>query len=215
MALGTPHSALLLLVALFVPGCGELMDGSVPVGGGSSTARLRGIVVHAEDPERAFPNARITMRSPEGVILRGRSDDRGSWEFANVPPGVLEITFEGPDPGSHLPVKVSARADFSSFTSIAVALETPHLTAPLVTRIEVSPAAAHAAPGEDVAFEATIVGGNPRRRVPTWVVEGGVGTISPLGVFHAERIGAGSVRAIVGSVEGAAVVTVAAPAAGP
>lgn len=209
------RGAALCVWLLLLAGCANLMDGSVPVGGGWGTARLRGVVVYAEAPERVFPGARITMRSPEGVVLQGRSDDLGEWEFANVPPGVLEMTFEGPDPGTRLPVRVSVRADFGSFTSMAVALETPHLTAPLVTRVAINPSEAQVVLGESVQFHATISGGNPRRRVPTWVVEGGIGAISPLGEFRAQRVGTGRVRAIVGNVEGVAALMVTASTNGP
>jgi hypothetical protein len=62
-----------------------------------------------------------------------------------------------------------------------------------------------------VLFQAQISGGNPRRQVPTWVVDGDAGTISPRGQFQALRPGIATVRAVVDGVAGYVDVTVVAP----
>ena len=198
--------AALAVLLVFLPGC--LTDGSIPVGGGAGAGVLRGVVVHADDPERPFVDAVITLRSPEGLVLQERSDQTGHWQFVNVPDGIQEVTFQGSKPGQYLPVRVHVRTDYASFSSIAVALEPAHMAAPIVAAVRVAPPAATLVVGETLRFVVTIEGGDPRRRVPTWVVEGGIGSITPFGEFEALRQGVGTVRAIAGGVTGAASVIV-------
>ena len=115
--------------ALSLAGCGSgLTDGSIPIGGTSGNGRLRGVVVYAESPETPITGARVTLRSPEGMMLRVSSDEQGNFEFENVPDGVQEVTFEGSRPGVLLPVRVNVRTEYSSFSTIAVALEPARLS---------------------------------------------------------------------------------------
>lgn len=196
----------LCAMVLLLPGC--LTDGSIPVGGGTANGRLRGIVVHAEQPTLPFPGARITLRSSKGLALQISSRDDGTFEFANVPDGTLEVTFDGAQPGVFLPVMVNVRTDYSSFSTIAVALEPARLSTTPVTAVSLTPKEPTVAVGQTLQLTAGIDGGDPLRKMPTWVVEGGVGSITPLGEFHAEVPGTGTLRAIAGNVAGETTVTV-------
>lgn len=208
---GVRHSlaAIALFLAVVLPGC--LTDGSIPVGGGGK-ATLRGVVVHAEHPDLPVPHARITLRAADGATRQVSGDNAGHWEVHDLSPGTYRVTFEGVGRlGEFLPVNVEVRADQASFTSIAVAVEPKRVDAPGVTAVEVSPRDATVAAGASLQFQAAVSGGNPWRKVPTWVAEGGVGLISPRGEFTAIQPGTGVIRAVIGDHEGATTVTVTGP----
>ena len=200
-------AACLSLLAL--PGC--LTDGSIPVGGGGGNGVLRGVVVHAGDPDLPYVGARVTVRKAGGPTYTARCDARGEFEFSNVPDGILEATFEGAEPAEALPVRVTVQASYSSFSTIAIALAPAHMGADDVSAIAVVPRDVTVAAGKTVTFHAVITGGTSERRVPTWIVEGGVGSITPRGVFTALRPGRGTVRALAGGVTDPVSVTVTDP----
>lgn len=200
----------LAAIAVTLPGC--LTDGSIPVGGGGGNGVLRGVVAFAEDPDRPFPNAQVTVRSAGGFVSRGTTDLSGQFEFPNVPDGPLEVTFDGSPPGVYLPVRIVARGQYASYATIAVALEPAHLARPDVTAVRITPREVLTTVGRTVQFQAAITGGNPRRKVPTWVVEGGIGSITPRGAFRALHAGTGTLRAIAaGGVSDSISITVTTP----
>ncbi len=204
-----PRLCALAALLLALPGC--LTDGSIPVGGNGGTGVLRGVVAHAEDPDLPFSQARITVRSAAGYLAERIADPWGRFEIANVPDGLLEVTFEGAEPGRFLPVRILAHAQYASYSTIAVLLEPARLAQPDVTAVRVSPREVKTTVGQKVAFSADITGGNPRRQAPSWVLEGGIGSVTPRGEFRALHPGTGTLIAIAGGVSDAVTITVTAP----
>lgn len=200
-------AACLALVA--VAGC--LTDGSIPVGGGGGAGSVRGVVVLAEDPDAPLVDARVSVRAIGGLPFRTTTDAEGHFEFQNVPKGRLEATFEGPRPGVFLPVRVFVETDYGSFSTIAIALAPAHLGIDDVAAVAVTPGIVRTSVGQSVALDAAVTGGVPVRKAPTWIVEGGIGSIDAHGMFRALRAGTGTVRAVAGNAEGSASVTVVAP----
>jgi uncharacterized protein YjdB len=84
----------------------------------------------------------------------------------------------------------------------------PEGTTVSVTSITVTPDRVTLRVGQMQSFTATLTGENVAGLAPTWVVDGGIGRISPHGMFMAERPGAGRVRALANGAEGSATVTV-------
>jgi len=211
--LGFLRRALAGVAACFLLGAvaGCLTDGSIPVGGGGSTGSVRGVVVFAEDPDAPLAGARVSLRAPGGLPYRTTTDDEGRFGFENMPKGTLEATFEGPQRGARLPVRVFVETDFGSFSTIAVALAPAHLGIDDVAAVAVTPQDVKVRVGESVPFQVSIDGGVPVRKVPTWIVEGGIGSIDAHGRFQALRAGTGVVRAVAGNFQDSARVTVLAP----
>ena len=209
--LGLLRRALAGVAACFLMGAvaGCLTDGSITVGGGCSTGYVRGVVVFAEDPDAPLAGARVSLRAPGGLPYRTTTDDEGRFGFENMPKGTLEATFEGPQRGARLPVRVFVETDFGSFSTIAVALAPAHLGIDDVAAVAVTPQDVKVRVGESVPFQVSIDGGVPRAQ-DAWIVEG-IGSIDAHGRFQALRAGTGVVRAVAGNFQDSARVTVLAP----
>ncbi|MBI3944706.1 MAG: carboxypeptidase regulatory-like domain-containing protein [Armatimonadetes bacterium] len=194
-----------LWLPLLLAGCG----GSALTGGGipSGRAQIEGVVVDALDPDRPVADAEVTL----AIILGGetrtalftaetRTDAAGAFLFRNTPEGeaILRVT---PPRGMHgRPTLASVRLRGGDTASLALAIEPDAATATGAT-LTVIPERIETTLGTPVTVAATAMLANGQTVRPSWVVEGGIGNITPQGRFVPRRIGSGQIRVRAGDRE--------------
>lgn len=210
---------LLLLVAL--AGCGttgsSLTGGGIPAG----RATVEGTVVDSLEDEMPVPGAEVVLEvdtaaaAPRALPyhVETRTDKAGAFLFTGVPEGDATIRVTPPS-GMH------RRAGMARFTirgeetaSLAFAVE-PNTPGFAVASLTVSPESIETAVGTPVMIvaTATLADGRPIR--PSWVIEGGVGRVTPRGHFMPTRVGTGRIRVRAGDLERVIPVVVTAGDAG-
>ncbi len=204
-------TGLIVVIAMIGLGC-EGGDG----GGGdgtpspmTGTATLSGTVVAADDVQTKLGNALITI---EGTGRQGTSAANGTFTIANLPAGTWTVNVQTPQSAEY----GSATADVPlaanqtthvNFAVLPIGTATP-------TQILLDPTNVTIDLNGRVTYHTQLVGPTQQalsNLVPTWVVSGGVGTITPQGVFTASTVGSGQVQAFAGDAMRAGTVVVVAP----
>lgn len=195
----------LILAALV--GCGSsLTGGSVPLGTGTVT----GTVSRATAPEETVADVPLTLVASNGQTFTTLSLADGTFLFQAVPSGSARLSVN-PQPHQgfrRMQLVLNIGAEQRTEVWVALVPEDAPIT---VTRLTIQPSQVSLRVGEEQLFRATLQGQNIEGLTPTWIVEGGIGHISPQGMFLAERPGKGRIRALAENAEGAATVMVAGP----
>lgn len=203
---------LIVVASIIGAGCGGDGDGD---GGGGGTqplfgnAALTGRVVAADNVAVTLANALITV---VGANRSTSSAADGSFLLQNLPVGTWQVRVETPDSETY--GTASARVTLNAQETAVVNFAVLPLAAPQPEQILLDPINTSVDVGGRVLYKVQIVGPNNRALddiKPTWVVAGGVGSISPAGVFAAETVGAGQVIAYAGDASRVASVVVVAP----
>lgn len=206
---------LVVIVSIIGVGCGGGDgDGGGDGGGGGvqplfGTATLTGKVVAADSPATAIANAVITV---VGANRSANSAADGSFLLQNLPAGTFTVRVETPD--SEVYGGASAQVTLVAQQTVTVTFAVLPLDSPAPQQILLDPINTTVDVGGKILYRVQIVGpGNQALDglQPTWVVTGGVGTISPVGVFSAQTAGNGKVTAYAGNATRAATVVVVAP----
>lgn len=206
-------TALLMVLAVINFGCGggDGGGGDGQPGPAFGTGTLTGTVFAADAPTVIVPNAVVTVEGA-GLTANGGSD--GAFTINNVPAGDYTVTVATPESEDY----GTARADVSvatnetttvNFAVLPLGVEAPE-------QILLDPDSATVDLNGRIIYHSQVVGPNNRALedlTPTWVVSGGIGTISRSGVFSAEAVGSGHVTAYAGTAETSGNVVVVAPRA--
>jgi hypothetical protein len=196
--------------ALLLAGCGG--GGSSSGGGGnppppSGTAAISGVVVDASNTSTPLPSAVIHV-SVTGASTTSASD--GTFSFTGLPVGSTTLTVDPGPGGNFFSSVITVPLSSARVTSVVVTMIPLGLGVP--TRLTVSPDTASTDPGGQQVFSAVIFAGSTQLSIsPSWVVQGGIGTINSGGVFTATNQGNGQVIATAGTITGSSNVTVTAP----
>ncbi len=204
---------MLVLLALAGGGC-TLSGGSIPIG--RPPGRVAGTVVHAVAPYGVVAGATVTVLDARGQARRAVTDKDGAFAIEDVAPGeasivaLREAAAAAPGHAVTESVRLEARVDPGVTVSVVLAL----LPEDLHGEPGSGPAIAQPAGGVTVeigdqqALQVKPGTSGGSALAPSYVVEGGVGTIGPDGVFHATAAGTGTIRVISGDVEDSRPITV-------
>jgi hypothetical protein len=157
----------------------------------------------------AIPNAEIRATALNSVT---HSAADGTFRLDNLPSGQIELVVQAAGGQGYWPSQVTVTTRDRTESPVVVTLVPQNSAVP--DRIVLQPNRVTLDPGAVQAFEAVLWAGSTRVQLaPSWLVEGGVGTIGPpqVGVFRAARPGEGKVIAVVGGTRSEAIVTVTQP----
>ncbi len=202
-------TCLIVVVALITMGCGggDGDGGGTPTPAGSAT--LTGKIIAADNTATAVRDAVITV---QGAGRSGTSNASGAFTITGLPSGSYIVTVNAPNSEQYGTASARVTLSDNQTTTVNLALLPLGVAAP--ERVLVDPASATVDLNGQLAFRAQVVGPNGQvydGYEPTWVVDGGVGQITSDGVFTAETVGSGQIRAFAGSAERTVPVTVVAP----
>jgi len=201
------------------PGDDSGQDPERPIGGG--TARVTGRVVDAEDPSRPIEGAFVyipvsTSNAQRAASLRSSnyaqaySASDGSYALEEIPDGQRTIVVEPPANSEWAPVSVTVELEPGASITIIFTLVTVELNDRIAT-VTVDPPDTTIATGAAQQYAATVIStsGAAITITPIWLTTGGMGTITPQGVFQAGSIeGKGTIVAVAGRHAGMTPVTV-------
>lgn len=213
-------TGLIMAVALIAVGCGG-GDG----GGGddvtpppTGTATLNGQVVAANDTSLLLTNADVTIE-PVGQTAAAQAGGRtvttgpdGGFAFTGLSAG--EWTMRVTTPQSEEYGTGTARVPLVAGRTTTVSVAVLPLDTAAPQTIVLDPTSSTIDVGGRIGYRAQVEGpdGTVLRGIePTWVVEGGIGSVNPEGIFTAQTVGSGKVRAFAGSAERASNVVVVNP----
>lgn len=201
-----------IIAATFVllGGCGGTEGGPAapqppppPVG----TATITGVVLDASNIAQAIAYAVVTA-TPPGVSVQAGAD--GSFVLRRLPAGDIQLAVQPGPTGAYWPTELTVRTQANQTTQVVVTLVPQQLGVP--DRVLVQPNQVTLDPGAQQQFIATVWAGPVTVNItPSWIVEGGVGTIAATGLFTATTAGQGKVIAVAGPARGEAAVTVTGP----
>ena len=190
-------------------GCGSsLTGGSVPLG------TVSGTVSRAINPNQTVANIPLTLVTSDGQDFHTVSQADGTFVFIDVPSGAAQLEVPSQPQQGLQGLHLSLNIGVGQATDVAAALIPEDLVVE-VTAITLTPSQVTLEVGQQQRFQATLTGSHPARLNPTWIVDGGIGRLSPGGMFRAEHPGTGQIRALVGDIEGSATVVVTAGNGGP
>lgn len=210
--LGWLAGVLTVAIAL-AAGCGgqEAAGGD---GGGQQfpvgTAVLQGIVVAADDVAVGLARALVSVAGTGRSVT---ADAAGAFEIQGLPPGQYTVEAQTPNQANYGTTRVTATFANGQTTTVNLAI-LPEGT-PEPVDVLVDPPAVTIDLNGRVRFRSQVLSADKAVMEgiePTWVVGGGVGLISPDGVFTAQQVGAGTVTAYVGNVQQQSSVQVTPPA---
>ncbi|MGD9497090.1 MAG: carboxypeptidase-like regulatory domain-containing protein [Armatimonadota bacterium] len=202
-------TSLVVAVAVIGLGCGGGDGGGGVPQPQTGTATLRGTVVAADDTQTPLRNAVITV---EQANRQGTSRQDGTFVITNLPAGTWRVTVETPESADYGTATALVPLVANRTTTVNFAVLPLGLAAP--AQILLDPVSATIDLNGRIIYRTQLLGpsGQSLGAVqPTWVVVGGIGSISPDGVFSAEAVGSGQVIAYAGSAQSAGTVVVVAP----
>ena len=186
-------------IGIVVIGCPNALAPPSRTGGESSiTGNIKGKVTHATTGN-PIEGVNITTDPPTNDT---KTDSKGAYAIVDVDPGVYAITASktGYKSGN---ANVSVEVGEDTIANIVLALTAASI-------IEVTPNPVTVTSGSTQQFIAAgkDINDNDVPITPTWSVMGGIGTISPSGLFSAITAGTGDVVATSLGVSGSSDVTV-------
>lgn len=203
--------ALLPLTILFwVFGCGgsDLTGGSVPIGNPGPT-RLVGTVVDEEDPNVPLADAEVEVTLEDGTRFTAKTDSSGMFvlELPRNKRCTLRVR-----PPSGFEALYQERVDIfvtdADEIRLLIPIQRRGAMMPVFIELQIQPREITLRVRERVQFQVQL-NPSPQRPIrPMWSVHGGIGVITPDGLFIATRAGKGIVRVRMGNLRAEALVTV-------
>lgn len=177
----------LAVLTMLLSGCGG-------GGGGVTTATILGYVTDSSDVNKPIPGATVALYAlksrQEAPIKSTKTDDKGYFELTTNA-GRYSLRVELPD-GTYQAVVIDIVA--SGKVEINIRLVPRDIT---VSRAEIDAPQGPYYVGETYQFKATAYSDSQALNLmPTWCVEGDIGTIDKDGKFTAKKAGSGKIWAI-------------------
>jgi len=199
-----------LLAFVWLEGCGgsDLTGGSVPIGNPSPT-RLIGTVVDEEDPSVPLADAEVEIAVEGGTKIVAKTDASGM--FVVELPRNKQCTLKvRPPAGLELIYWEQVDEFVTDAEEIRLIIPVPRrgMMAPVFAELQIHPKEVTLSVRESVQFQIHLEPLPQRPIRPIWSVHGGIGVITPDGLFIATRPGKGVVRVRVGHLRAEAIVTV-------
>ncbi|MCD6359837.1 MAG: carboxypeptidase regulatory-like domain-containing protein [Armatimonadetes bacterium] len=207
-------TGVVIVTAALTVGCGGGGNGGGGGGGGgqpapAGTAVLTGTVVAADNVAAGLANAVVS------VLGTGKSvtaDATGAFRIDGLPSGQFTVEAQTPTHADYGTTRVPADFTNGQTTTINLAVMPEGTLEPVQILLDPITAVidlnAHINYRTQVVAENNVVIPNIE---PTWVVSGGIGTITPDGVFTGRQVGNGTVTAYAGNVQRQATVQVNPP----
>ncbi len=203
-------TCLTIAVVITVAGCSGGDDGNdVAPPPADGTGTLNGQVVAASDTGVLVPNAVVTVEEIGRSVTTGVS---GGFAFSNLPVGTWTVTVTTPQSEDLGTARARVPVARNETTTVSLAVLPLGIVAP--AQISLDPTSVTIDVNGRVAYRSQVRG--PGSQIyeeiqPTWVVEGGVGHISPQGLFTAQSVGEGRVTAYSGNAARSSSVVVVGP----
>ncbi len=205
-------TGLIVAVAIITAGCGGGNDGGgVIPGPAGGTAALTGKVVGADNVATVIANAVVTV---QGTGRSANSDGAGNFTIAGLPSGTFTVLVTTPQSEEYGTATARVPLTDNQATTVSFAVLPLALAQP--EQILLDPINATLDLNGRLAYRVQVVGPDNQAYEgiePTWVVGGGIGQITPAGIFTAQTVGSGQVNAFAGNAERTATVVVVAPRA--
>jgi len=213
LALRVSLSALIWLLALIgLEGCGgsDLTGGSVPIGNPSPT-RLVGTVVVVDKNDLSVPlaDAEVEITVEDGKKIVAKTDASGMF-VVELPRNKRCTLKVRPPSGLELVYQEQVDEFVTDADEIRLIIPVPRrgVIAPVFVELQIQPKEVILRTRESVRFQIQLEPSPQRPIQPIWSVHGGIGVITPDGLFIATRPGKGIVRVRVGHLRAEAFVTV-------
>lgn len=194
-----------------VSGCG---GGNPPAGGGggvapAGTATLQGVVRAADNVGVGLAGAAIRVIGSTGTAV---ADASGAYRIDNLPAGQFSAEAQTPNHVDYGTTRVPVTLTAGQTTTVNFAVMPA--AAAEVEQILLDPRVAIIDLNARIDYRTQVVAANnvviPNIE-PTWVITGGIGTITPGGLFTGLLVGNGSVTAYAGDVQALSTVQVDPP----
>jgi len=201
---------LFLSVLVWIEGCGgsDLTGGSVPIGNPSPT-RLVGTVVDEDEPSVPLADAEVEITVEDGTKIVAKTDASGMFVIELPrnkrctlkvrPPAGLELIYQE---------QVDEFVTDADEIHLIIPIPRKGMAAPVFAGLQIQPKEVTLRARESVKFQVQLEPLPQRPIRPIWSVHGGIGVITPDGLFVATRPGKGIVRVRVGHLRAEAFVTV-------
>jgi len=201
---------LFFLASVWLGGCGgnDLTGGSVPIGNPSPT-RLVGTVVDEEDPSVPLADVEVEIAVEDGKKIVAKTDASGMF-IVELPRNKRCTLKVHPPSGLELIYQEQVDEFVTDAEEIRLIIPVPRrgMMAPVFAELQIQPKEVTLRVRESVRFQLQLEPLPQRPIRPIWSVHGGIGVITPDGLFIATRPGEGSVRVRVGHLRAEAIVTV-------
>jgi hypothetical protein len=207
-----PWALAIIAIGAYCSGCGGLAPGHLGGGGGGGnpppthgTARIQGIVVDAANPAQRIAGATIRVAQAQQT-----SDALGAFAFTHLNAGTVVLAVSFPPEMGYRAMQIAVSTASGKLTQVTVAAVPEGINSP--DSVSISPSSVQVDLGEQVTFTLTVTAlGLPSVCRPSLSILGGIGSVTPTGVFTATAKGTGSLTASVGTASATATITVVAP----
>ncbi|NLO07358.1 MAG: carboxypeptidase regulatory-like domain-containing protein [candidate division WS1 bacterium] len=201
--------SLTVATAIIITGCGGGGDGDGGVPGPAGSATLTGKVVAANDTDMPLANAQVTVTGTGRTANTGAD---GSFTITGLDAGTVAVQVTTPQSDTYGTANAQVPLAAGETTAVNFAVLPIGLAAP--EQILLDPINATIDVNGRIRYRSQVIGPDDQPYegiAPTWILRGGVGSISPDGIFTARSVGSGQVTAYAGGAERSANVTVVGP----
>ncbi|MEA3402034.1 MAG: carboxypeptidase-like regulatory domain-containing protein [Armatimonadota bacterium] len=210
-ALGWLMGLVIIAVMTVGFGCGgdDGAGGVAPPTPVMGTATLAGTVVAASDPTLGVSDAVISVVDANRSGLSGAG---GSYRIENLPAGTWSVQVTTPRSEHYGTANAEVPLNENETTTVHFAVLPLDVSVP--EQILLDPTSATIDLNGQITYRTQLVSASSKALdslEPTWVVTGGIGSMSPTGVFTAQSVGAGQVQAFSGSARRTSTVVVVSP----
>ena len=194
-----------------VSGCGsgDQQPGGGPAVAPGGTATLVGVVRAADDVTVAMAGAALRVIGATGTAI---ADANGAYRIDNLPAGQFTVEAQTPQHADYGTTRVPVTLTAGETTTVNFAVMPAAAAAP--EQILLDPDVAIIDLNTRIDYRTQVVAANnvviPDVE-PTWVITGGIGTITPGGLFTGLIVGNGTVTAYAGDVQAISAVQVDPP----
>ncbi|MCS7264116.1 MAG: hypothetical protein NZ805_04715 [Armatimonadetes bacterium] len=203
---------LILTISLLLFGCGsDLTGGSIPPGnpGQQNQTRLVVTVVDENDPSVPLADAEIEITLDDGRKILGKTDVSG--RFVVDLPSNRQCTIKVRPPKEFFALYQELVDNFITDAGeiwLLIPVSRKDTIAHDLFELQILPKEAELKVRESIQFQVQLRPLPQRPIRPVWSVHGGIGIVTPDGLFIATRPGQGIVRVRIGNLSAEAIVTV-------